>query len=324
MVVFSSVCRLLGLAALSLATLSLGAIAEGARDKHGCADLDYSCAELVYLGFTYPFPREAGSYLFVNGAVYPYVKVTELLLEDSTVRLPSGREISVRALLTTLELEDQVAIKRTAVAAYGSNPSPQQLSRKFGSRRYSGDAVIPVMKGRLKDYDVVWTPVFVGYAALLSTITPSPGTEVDMWINWLSDEQLMRMNASEGSGHLYSFATFSGADYEVDGPDPSVLRIYVSCFGALTIGDETLAVSSVPAQKRRFSAVDESGAVRSVMSAAGWRATVLDLLYTNVTDPKLRAQRNARIRGLGVMANDPRHDGDDLCAAGNTVSGGEF
>ena len=39
-----------------------------------------------------------------------------------------------------------------------------------------GSAVIPVMKGRLTGYDVVWTPVFVEYGAMPATLTPSPGT----------------------------------------------------------------------------------------------------------------------------------------------------
>lgn len=303
---------------------ALGTVSADVRADGSCAGMSDSCAELVYLGFTYPFPRETGSYLFVGGAAYPYVNVTSDLLEDSTVRLPSGRVISVRRLLTKLRLEDQIATKRTPVVGYGSNPSPQQLSRKFSSRRFSGDAVIPVMKGSVKGYDVVWTPVFLGYAALPSTITQSPGTEVEMWITWLSHEQITRMNASEGTGHLYSYATFSGADHEFEGPNPDVLRVYFSCSGALKTGGEILAVRAVPAKGRRFRAVDESGALRAVMPTLDWHGSVLDLLYTNVSDPALRAQRNEKIEKLGVMGNDPLHDGDESCEAGNTVGGGEF
>ena len=60
-----------------------------------------SCPDLVYQGLTYPFPRLAGSYLFVDGAAYPYLRVTDHLLGDSTVQLPDRSEIAVGDLLFT-------------------------------------------------------------------------------------------------------------------------------------------------------------------------------------------------------------------------------
>ena len=84
----------------------LAGTAASAEDTGGseCAGLDYSCAELVQLGFTYPFAREPGSYLFLNGVPYPYVEMTERLLDDSVIRLPDATEMSVRALLSIFGL----------------------------------------------------------------------------------------------------------------------------------------------------------------------------------------------------------------------------
>ena len=45
----------------------------------------------------------------------------------------------------------------------------------------------------------------------------------------------------------------------------------------------------------------------AVMAAAGWSGTVLDVLYTNVTDPEARAQRNAKI--VGIFTRLWRRDG---------------
>lgn len=46
---------------------------------------------------------------------------------------------------------------RTAVLAYGSNASPLQLARKFPAADFKDeDALIPVVRGTLADFDVVY------------------------------------------------------------------------------------------------------------------------------------------------------------------------
>ena len=58
-------------------------------------------------------------------------------------------------------------------------------------------AVIPVIKGRLADYDVTWTPQLVFNGAMPSTLIPSPGTEVS-GTTWVGSAELHHMNATEG------------------------------------------------------------------------------------------------------------------------------
>lgn len=278
-----------------------------------------SAPSLVYQGFTYPYPREPGSYLFIDGAVYPYVHVTDHLLGDSTVRLPDGSEISARHLLSTLGLARLVGERLEPVVGYGSNPAPSQLSRKYAADISSGDAVIPVMKGYLSGYDVTWTPVFVDYGAMPATITPSPGTRVDIWVTWLPDSLVAQMSRTEHVGvHLYALATLTKADYAFDGPDPAPLKLYVSCFGALTIDGRTLAVAAVPALHRRFRAMTSSQALAAVAPTIGWRGSVLDLLYANVSDPQGRARRSDKLRPLGLIANDPGMTGMASCKGSRT------
>jgi hypothetical protein len=275
---------------------------------------------LVYQGFMYPYQREPGSYLFVNGAVYPYMHITDQLLGDSTVRLPDRSEISVSQLLASLGLAQLVGEHLKPAVGYGSNPAPSQLARKYAAQSATGHAVIPVMKGHLSDYDVVWTPVFVGYGAMPATITPSPGTEVDVWITWLTDRFVKTMSESEhagkaesGSQSLYAFATLENAQYAFDGPDPDELKAYVSCFGALSIDGEILAVAAVAALGRNFRAIDSADALKAVAPTIGWRGSVLDLLYANVSEPQKRATRSDKLRPLGVIADDPNVTGMEAC-----------
>jgi len=291
---------------------------------HSCAGLDYSCEQLVELGFTYPFAREPGSYLFVNGAVYPYRRVTGQLLDDSTVALPDGTEITVRKLLATFGLGAEAQRALVPVIGYGSDPAPSQLRRKFVSSGFHGNAVIPVIKGRLRDYDIVWSPFFVGYGAMPSTISPSSGTDVEIWVTWLDAETVRRMNASEGTGELYAFGSLSGVQADLDGPKPAELFVYVACYGALKIDGTILALAPVPAHGRTARPVDSPTALRAVLPRLGWQGSVLDLLYANVSDPDGRAERTRRIRQLGVMVDDPHFHAETPCGSRKDTGGGRF
>ena len=288
--------------------------------SHGLAEAEActggaSCPDLVYQGLTYPYPREPGSYLFIDGGVYPYLQVTDRLLGDSTVRLPDGTEIGVADLLSDLGLKHIIDEDLVPAVGNGSNPAPSQLARKYAAQSISGGAVVPVMKGRLSGYDVVWTPVFVDYGSMPATITRSPGTEVDIWVTWLPEELVKQMSETEGVGEaLYALAELDNVDYAFDGPDPKTLQAYISCFGALTVDGEILAVDAVPALQRRFRPVSSSQALVRILPSIDWSGSVLELLYANVSDPQARAARSDGLRTLATIADDPNVKGMDSCA----------
>ena len=314
------------LSLIFLAVCVLGAADAKTQDTatRNCAGLDYSCEELVELGFTYPFSREADSYLFVNGAVYPYRKITNHLLDDSVVSLPDKTEISVRRLLATFGLESEMNKQLIPVIGYGSDPAPSQLRRKFIRSGFRGNAVIPVIKGRLRNYDIVWSPFFVSYGAMPSTIMPSPGTDVEIWVTWLDGETVRRMNASEGTGDLYAFGSLRNVQFELAGPKPKEMMVYVSCFGALNVDGTVLALAAVPATKRTALPVDSASALSAVMPKLGWTGSVLELLYANVTSPSGRAERTLKIKDLGVSANDPHFYAITTCGTKKRTGGGKF
>ncbi len=304
------------LAAFCLLLLSTEAIT--AKDG-GCKVQGSSCADLVYRGFTYPYPRPDSSYLYVNTGVYPYVTVTENLLGDSTLRLPDGSVMTARALLTTLGLEAMTSRKLTPVIGYGSNPAPTQLARKFSSVSASSDVVIPVMKGTLQNFDVVWTPVFVGYGSMPATITPSPGTDVEVWVTWLDKEAVQVVDRTEHSVHtqrpLYVLTTIEGAAFEFDGPDPASMEVYVSCFGPLTINGQIQSVSAISAKDRRFSGLNASAAMEAILPLLSWQGSVLDLIYDNVTSPEGRAKRSSALLPYGPFPDVPGTRGLEACKA---------
>jgi hypothetical protein len=158
-----------------------------------------------------------------------------------------------------------------------------------------------------------------------ATLVPSPGTVVDVWITWLSESFLRHMNETEHVGvELYVLAQLSGVDYAFDGPEPGSLEVYISCFGALSIDGETLAVASVPALHRTFRPVDAAGALRAVMPTLGWHGSVLDLLYANVSDPGERARRTDALRPLRDIVDDPHAKGMAPCAASRNAPARPF
>ena len=293
-----------------------------ASAKNTCLDQGSNCSHLVYRGLTYPYERLDTSYLYVNAGVYPYVTITDNLLGDSTVRLPDDSVITVEKLLAKLGLPEKSDITLAPVVGYGSNPAPAQLERKFRAKSLKGDVVVPVMKGRLKDFDVAWTPVFVSYGAMPSTITRSPGTEVDVWITWLDEEAVKAMDATERADParrpLYVRSKLEGATYQFDGPQPEFIELYVSCFGPLTIDGKTYAVDAVPAKGRKFLPLSSPEALKAVLPILEWEGDVLELLYDNVVSPENRAQRSTQLKSYGSFPDLPGAEGLAACEQSRT------
>jgi hypothetical protein len=272
-----------------------------------------TCEQLVQLGLAYPYAREPGSYLFVNGAAYPYVRITRRLLADSVV-LVGDRRLRVSRLLAKLDLAHLGDEPLTPVLAYGSNANVDALTRKFVTPLFPHATAIPVLAGRIRGYDVAWSPNFSFNGALPATIAPSPGTTARVWVNWLNPDQLERMNATEGVGDLYALGSLR-ARLRFPGPSLGAPLVYVDCAGALRTRGRTWAVAGVPASHRRFAQTDAAGALRLIAPTLGWRRSVFDLLLTGVADADLRAARTRRIRHLGRLADDRRFETRVACPA---------
>lgn len=138
---------------------------------------------------SYPFARPACSYLFENGRMSP--------------------------------LSGDACRGRFAVVASGSNASPDRLVAKFGS-----DHRIPVTRAVLQDFAVAFAGHFTGYGAIPATLCPSPGTASDVWITWLTPEQLTIMHRSEGvigcreAEQRYDFVKLTGIHLQPHGMAP--------------------------------------------------------------------------------------------------------
>jgi hypothetical protein len=200
------------------------------------------------------------------------------------------------------------------VLAYGSNANVAALTRKYLTPQYPHPTAIPVIAGRIRGYDVAWSPNFSFNGSLPATIAPSPGTRAQVWVNWLNADQLQRMNATESVGQMYALGRLR-APLRFPGPSVGAPLVYVDCAGSLQVRGRTWAIAAVRASGRRFAATDAAGALRLIAPTLGWRGSVFDMILTGVSDADLRAARTARLLGLGRLADDPRFTAIVPCPA---------
>lgn len=138
---------------------------------------------------SYPFARPACSYLFEEGCMLP---------------LPKG-----------------ACQDRFPIVASGSNASPARLRSKFGNEHR-----IPVTRATLHDFAVVFAGHFTAYGAIPATLCPHQGARTEVWITWLTPDQLTIMHRSEGvigcreAMQRYDFHELDGIGLHPDGLPP--------------------------------------------------------------------------------------------------------
>ena len=160
------------------------------------------------------------------------------------------------------ELPNSYDLKnKIAILAIGSNRSPSQLLRKFGTNEQ-----IPVTIVNVKDIDVVYASMISYYGAVPATLWPVKGSILKLSIIWLNNSQLKIMHETEAVGKAYDFVKFDKNKIICHSNDylPKEVFGYVSKFGALNFGFEILdvrALSAIKAKKRKIQAINQKSAL---------------------------------------------------------------
>ncbi|NBX18850.1 MAG: hypothetical protein EBR09_15970 [Proteobacteria bacterium] len=235
---------------------------------------DKQLADTIALGMTYPYERESGSYLFVNGIPYAYESLGKDLLSDATVRAGSKviqAETLLNELARTQKLpKPQSVSTRTPVIAYGSNAAVSALKRKFMSDKFArGWAVIPVIKAELKDFEVVHAGHFVPVnGSFPAGLAYSAGAETEVWITYLDEQEMERMHASEGIDadspeSWYAYGKLDNIKIRLsNGREMNSAFVYIDNYGGLKVGGKSAALAKVPAQNK-FPAVTMQAALEA-------------------------------------------------------------
>lgn len=235
--------------------------------------LPESDVDLLALAKSYPYPAPESSYLFADGEAGPIERA------DFEGRVP--------------------------VLAHGSNRSPVQLKRKFGSA-----AEIPVSLGWLADYDVVYSAHITQYGAVASTLQHRPGTRVRLAINWLDEAQLARMHETEGPSN-YAFGRLAGIDLSLE-HGPVVERrealVYLGRNGCLDLDDGPVGLAAVAAEGRGHHARHQEEALDLVRARHRPEMGLEDMILEAVRDSSRRLALTGEMKARAVPVAAPHFE----------------
>ena len=165
-----------------------------------------------------------------------------------------------------------------AIIGYGSNACPSQMAQKFTDKNEK----IPVVRGRLKNYDIVYGAKSTQYGSIPATIIESPGTVVEAWIQLLTKKQLEHMTKTESNYYMMKINT----KFEIEnGENITPAYAYIHKSGALTIDKQPIALSDIPAFKRTFLSLNQMQVLKYIADnfASGNVQEVIEFAINNNT-----------------------------------------
>lgn len=272
-------------------------------------------ADTIALGLSYPYEREAGSYLFVNGEPYLYEHIGTDPLVDGTLKV-EGKTIQVDSFLKELSKKNNVPLpdgmdKRTPIIAYGSNAAVSALKRKFMTEKFArGWSIIPVLKGSLKDFEIVHAAHFVPVnGSFPAGIAYQSGAESEVWMTYLDAQEMERMHASEGIDKdspesWYSYGRLDNIKIQIPGwKQLTSAFVYVDNYGSLLVNNKRAPLSKVPGapvspQVSMEQALESAEGIftkseispETAATCKSWKG-IEKRLCENIADPCLRDER---------------------------------
>ena len=241
--------------------------------------LPESPAARLALAKSYPFPAPGRSYLFRDGVARPLVSGT-----------------SQAALFAA----------RQPVIGHGSNRSPEQLRRKFGAR-----AEIPVSRAWLQDYDVVYSAHVTQYGAIAANLQHVPGAVAEVYVTWLTGDQLGRMHGTELGGENYHYGRLNGVSLGLEAGPVAALadaKVYLSTCGCLARDGAPLGLAAVASKGRPHGTLDQEGALDLVRGRYRPERGLDPHILETVRDPKGRKALVAEMAAHALPAEAPHFE----------------
>jgi hypothetical protein len=180
---------------------------------------------------------------------------------------------------------------REPLLSYGANASPAVLARKLASMP---DLPLPVLRGELDDFDVVYSAHISPYGAVPSTLQRSPATTAPVFFAFPTPEQLQLLSATEPN---YELRRLDGLRARTElGEEIGEADAFLSRHGCLALDGGEVALAAVEAADRRFPALGEVEVLERVRHVL---APELDLerFVESSLDPGLAATRTAVLHG---------------------------
>ncbi|NKB22230.1 MAG: hypothetical protein GKS01_17225 [Alphaproteobacteria bacterium] len=203
---------------------------------------------------------------------------------------------------SALDSDDFDVGGRTPVLAAGSNQSPEQLARKYADLPEIGP--IPVIRGRLNDFDVVYAAHLAGYGSMPATFQNSPGTTVSVFVAWFTATQLDRMHATEGN---YSYDRLTDVWLETDhGQAPQEVFAYTAKVGCYNHNGSCLSLAEISATNRKFASATQSEAQEFLRDRLAVGTDLDQFVSDHIADNVVRVGRVAAMRADAIEIGYPR------------------
>lgn len=183
--------------------------------------------------------------------------------------------------------EGDVRNDRHVVLAYGSNSSTRALLRKF-----AGHLDLPVLRGTLEGFDVVYSSHLSAYGSVPVTLHQAPGARIETFVTLLTDDQFVRLAETEFNYaiHRLDGARFSGREIDVLGP-----IAFVSRHGAL-------GIEGAPVRLADRSQHEMLERVRAYLAPD---EPLHDFIVANVRDPHRAVAFTAELKRRNVAFDCP-------------------
>jgi hypothetical protein len=214
----------------------------------------------------YPYPRPEQSFCLKMGKIFPLTNNPDF----------SGR---------------------TPVIACGSNGSPEQLIRKFGSRDQDD---IYVTRALLSDFLCTYSAHITAYGSIPATIAPFPGHQTDCHITWLDNDQLSVMHESEALGVNYRYSKLDHIRLKTEFHAPLASAFaYISLHGSLCIEGAPVEISGISNQSNYpVKRMTQAEIQKSTMTYLKTDYTLEEFVAGNINNAHVRMVHTNRLKAV--------------------------
>lgn len=180
---------------------------------------------------------------------------------------------------------------RRPLLAYGANAAPAILGRKLAALPREP---LPLLRGELDDFDIVYSAHISAYGAVPSTLQRSRGTTAPVFIAFPTPEQERLLSATEPN---YELRRLQGLGLRLD-PERRLdsLDAYISRHGCLNVDGSEVALAAVVAANRRFPSLGEVEVLDRVRHILAPELDLESFVVTSL-DPGRAAARTTVLRG---------------------------
>lgn len=250
---------------------------------------------LIEKAKSYPFDIPSYSYILVNNEVFRLTNIDFECFDKSEIETKNGLK-RLKDLLLEQNLDFPDLNELIPVLAYGSNASHTQLKEKYLD---FDNVVIPSIKSKLVNFDVVYSAHFSPYGAIPATLQYSPGTEIDVFILYLDEDKLLHLHKTERLGLNYCFAKLNNIKLVI-GNKISVneIKTYLSIRGCLFINGTHIALSAINAKNRVFPDKSEEEILNLIREILDPEKDLNEFILENVKSQQIREKRMKKLKEM--------------------------